>query len=173
MLNSIRLYTRDSTNRDLPDIPSPSQESPDISPTIRLQSPKDRPSSTLRSSLLLEQLPTISDSLMSLKDLRSLPWDSLKELERELLLPRDPSTLSISWLNLHPPEKVFSSWEVPEIEKPSVILVFTLVKRVPILLPESEPREENSRELEEEDDAQSIHLILTISNHSYNFIFHW
>jgi|LakMenE18May11ns_1017448.scaffolds.fasta_scaffold9804216_1 hypothetical protein len=49
-LNSIRLYTRDSTNRDLPDIPSPSQESPDISPTIRLQSPKDRPSSTPRLS---------------------------------------------------------------------------------------------------------------------------
>ena len=54
-----------------------------------------------------------------------------------------------------------SSWEVPEIEKQKGISVCIQVKKDPILLQESEPKVENGKELEEEDD-QSIFKLLTL-----------
>ena len=90
---------------------------------------------------------------MSLKDSESAPLNSLKKLETESKLLEENVLLSINWPKSPQPEKTSSYLEAPEIEKLKDISVFTPVKRDLTLLPESEPKVENGKELEEEDET--------------------
>ena len=82
--------------------------------------------------------------------------------ELESLPQKAAASPSINLLNWPPMARTSFSSEDPEIEKQKDISVFAPVKRDHTLLPASEPKAENSKELEEEDD-HNFYLTLRIS----------
>ena len=150
MLNSIKSFTKDSTNQDWIDILSPSPELSSISHTTETHKSKITSSDAL--SLLLDQSPMMLDSSTFLKDSESQLLSSPQLLETESKQPKEPVSPSTSSPNWHQLEKEFSFWEDLEIEKQRDISVLCPVKRDLTQLPMLEPKVVNSREPEAEDD---------------------
>lgn len=94
----------------------------------------------------------MSDLLKSLKELEFVPSSSQLVPEKESPKLKVNAWLSINLLKLPQLEKMFSYSEAQETEKLKDISVFTQVKKVLTLLPESDAKDVNGKEPEEEDD---------------------
>ena len=127
---------------------------------------RERQPTTVVLLLLLALLQMIIDYSPSQKDSESAPLNSQLKPEKELLLPRVNASLLTNLLKLPPLERMSFSSEVPEIEKPKDSSAFTQVKRDLTLPPESEPKEENGKEPEEEDENDDSHYLKLI--HRFN-----
>ena len=128
---------------------------------------------TAASSLLLALLQMIIDYSLSPLASEFVPSSSLPKPERESSPQKANASLSINSPRSPPPERTSSSSEAPETEKPKDSSASTPVKRVPTPPPESEPREENGKELEEEDENDDRHYLnLSIISYCYYFLPH-
>ena len=148
-------FTRDSTSPDSTDTPSQSPGLFALPPKMLLSLLRVKLSTTAASSLLLALLQMIIDYSLSPLASEFVPSSSLPKPERESSPQKANASLSINSPRSPPPERTSSSSEVPETEKPKDSSASTPVKRVPTPPPESEPREENGKELEEEDEPQN------------------
>ena len=161
MLNSIKSFTKDSTNQDWIDTLSPSPESSSISHMTETH--KSKITSLDALLLLLDLSPTMLDSSTFLKDSESQLLSSLQQPETEFKPPREPVSHLTSSLNWHQQEKEFSFWEDQETEKQKDISVLCPVRRDLTQLPMSEPKVVNSREPEAEDDHPILFKLQLLS----------
>ena len=102
----------------------------------------------------------IQDFSMSQKTYKYVPLNLLRKQEQELKQQEESVSLLINSPKLPQQAKTSSFLEVPGIEKPRDISVYTPVKRDHTLLPESEQKEENGKEQEEEDDISLDYSII-------------